>query len=415
MPFRPHIAPTPWSYQLRYPSHLGAHTGNYTMGMYFHVMAVGSFVRGVRFRFPITAGVERTVRCSFWDPGVDTPETTVDVVIPASSPGIYDGYFPNGGVEITEERFLLQCLGSQIWDRHFCVSIWETSGTHYWEFYNGNHQVNYTTREYGIITEAGAADVYQTAGSNVKPKNGTSWVIGIDPIVEVYADRSDTDPPFLLNVSPVADSTQNSRSGSISMDIVDAWAGVDKFSIDVRVNYIIAYEGATETFFSPFDGVGSSLTETTYDAYDGYRLVLDRTSDFSSFETIDMHVHSADLLDNYMDSYYSFRIEDYEAPIAMNLYPLPGSTNIAEDTLISFDAYDVGSGLDFSTLQITVNGVDAYNASGFISPFDGPSSGITPTLIDGYDAYHIVIDATYDYKSEGTVNVVVNLNDNEGN
>ncbi len=90
-------------------------------------------------------------------------------------------------------------------------------------------------------------------------------------------------------------------------------------------------------------------------------------------------------------SFY-FTITDYVPPFLENVVPVDGSVNVDEFSSISFDLLDDG--------YVNLNQVDAYvnsvlvfsGPSTFIAPWNGPSSAVTQTTVDGYDGYHIVLD-----------------------
>jgi len=93
-------------------------------------------------------------------------------------------------------------------------------------------------------------------------------------------------------------------------------------------------------------------------------------------------------------------------PFLRNEFPAPGASRVSTSVLISVDVLDAETFVDLSTLRVWVDGADAYNGS-FVAPFNGPSSAITPTIVDGYDGYHIVVDKTVPYGNEEiTVRVV---------
>jgi hypothetical protein len=220
----------------------------------------------------------------------------------------------------------------------------------------------------------------------------------------------DSNPPFLIGLDPDEGTSGNPADGYVSLDIVDREGSTIGTSIVVTVDGGTAYDGA---FHFPYDGSGSSFTSGTYDGYDGYRIVLDRISDFASYQLVEVRAIAEDALGNELDRTYAFRIEDYVGPVLANEFPANGSDEAAPSTLVSFDMYDPGSGIDLSTLRIVIDGMDAYDGYGFVSPFDGYVTG--PVLIDGYDGYHVDIQIDGYYQSARHIVVEIDVSDREGN
>lgn len=103
---------------------------------------------------------------------------------------------------------------------------------------------------------------------------------------------------------------------------------------------------------------------------------------------------------------WSFSIVDYVSPWLENPRP---ATAAERDALVSVDILDDSSGVDLSSLDAYMNGVPIFaGPSTFIPPFNGSSSAITPTIVDGYNGYHLVIDkdGTYPAASSHTVRVI---------
>lgn len=91
--------------------------------------------------------------------------------------------------------------------------------------------------------------------------------------------------------------------------------------------------------------------------------------------------------------------------------PAEGEKNINLETTIEFSIIDDGTGIDIGTLIVEVNGVRAYDDSGFGTGFDGAFSEVTP---DG-DNYTIVIDPEVDFPQSLVVGLKVQVKDLDGN
>ncbi len=233
-------------------------------------------------------------------------------------------------------------------------------------------------------------------------------------------DFEDLTPPTLRNKNPDAYSGQVSKNLSlITVDIVDPGsAALQRSSIDAYVDNVNVYNGLTNTFFAPWNGPSSTITQTTVDGYDGYHLILNYTgSQFSSYKNILFRVRAYDDVNNVYDNTYSFRIEDYEAPIFGTTSPISGSTNVNQNITITIPMYDKGSGINKNTIDAYVNNTLVYDGATdtFYSPYDGISSSLDDAVIDGYDGYMLTIDLNGQYQSNQFVSITVNATDYEGN
>lgn len=100
---------------------------------------------------------------------------------------------------------------------------------------------------------------------------------------------------------------------------------------------------------------------------------------------------------------WSFTIADYVPPWLRNPSPTSGASR---ETLVSVDILDDASGVDPASLNAYVDGDSAFvGPSTFVNPYNGTSSAINPTIVDGYSGYHLVIDYINKYPS-GSSHVV---------
>jgi len=103
-------------------------------------------------------------------------------------------------------------------------------------------------------------------------------------------------------------------------------------------------------------------------------------------------------------------------PFYDNQSPQDGYSNVDKFTLVSIDVADAESYVDLSTLDAYVNGADAYRIGvGFVAPYDGYFSSITPTILDGYDGYTITFDRTGYYPPLSYVTFRIVVDDYGGN
>jgi hypothetical protein len=111
---------------------------------------------------------------------------------------------------------------------------------------------------------------------------------------------------------------------------------------------------------------------------------------------------------------WSFGVIDYAPPFLRN--ETPTGTAAELDTLISVDVLDDYSGVDTSRLDAYIDGSLVFSGPAtFVAPYNGPSSSISPTIVDGYDGYSLVFDNTGSFSYSTWHVVSVNAYDNYGN
>jgi hypothetical protein len=174
------------------------------------------------------------------------------------------------------------------------------------------------------LTVNSAVDVW---GNDIDPAYDTADFIGDAPVYpdledvgafigmssgmqhELNADiLPDIEAPYLINKSPLATTTGNSKSTNISVDVVDDRDRLDPATVQIWVEGSLAYEGSTNTFQPGFDGVGSIRTPVT----NGYRYTIDPTGDFSDYQVVDVRARAGDLADPdvlWVDESWWFGIE----------------------------------------------------------------------------------------------------------
>jgi hypothetical protein len=254
----------------------------------------------------------------------------------------------------------------------------------------------------------------------INPDSDFAWNDTI--LIEVYAEdiasnvldtsysfdtKVDSTAPALSNEDPPNSATLVPKDKVLSFDITDLESGIDVNTFNVEVEGATAYTGATDTFSSPYNG-GSSLRSAITD---GFNLAIDKTTDYDSYKLINVRVLADDIIGNSLDTTYSFRIEDYAAPVIDT--NAPTGTGVAKEADVSFSTKDVGgAGIDSATINVVIDTVDAIINGVFQTGFDGVNSDISANAFNGYD---VVIDKTTDWGEFATVDVTVDCDDLEGN
>jgi len=199
----------------------------------------------------------------------------------------------------------------------------------------------------GTITGAGATPPDRFAIVNWSNIFKTKWRYQVNPNVkivctyvglgEMYPDK---EPPYTANHVPAKGASNVSRDTDISLEILDDYMGVDTTSIVMKVN-------------------GAKVSPRITGTLQHYKLRYSPPEDFAYNDTVNVSLAVSDLgiRPNIMiPEFYQFYIErDTLAPFILDLYPEPGSRNVAADTCLSFILGDSASGVNKDSVQIFVN------------------------------------------------------------
>lgn len=258
---------------------------------------------------------------------------------------------------------------------------------------------------------------YLGTGSSLTKEftGGADDTRGIKSFGGISLPEDDT-PPAIISQNPASDATQVTLDTDIQVSFYDVDTGVDVNTIELYVDGNLAYDGATDTFQTGYDGPNSLFNTNIFDNYNTYDITVDKTTDYSSYDLAEIQLIVSDVSLNELDTTYTFRIKDTEEPIFSDVSPAPNSENVSQNTLITLNIYDKGSGVDKSGIIVVVDGQTVYdgNTDTFFSPFD-VSSSITPTTVDGYDGYALSLDRNGAYKANEKITVEITAPDLEGN
>lgn len=214
--------------------------------------------------------------------------------------------------------------------------------------------------------------------------------------------------PLLQNQNPPASGPNEDPAASVYLEIRDTDEGVDKSSIRIWIGGVLAYRGDTDVFIFPYNGPGCSIVLVG----DLYQVTIDPVSPFDEHYNVIVRVYARDLapIYNTLDTTYSYHTWDHSGPLVDSYAPT--GTGVSKSALINFSVDEnAGSGVNISSLDITVGGVPAIVNGVFQPGFDGPSSAITPHHL-GYD---VVIQKTSVYGSYTLVGVDLYVEDVESN
>jgi len=195
----------------------------------------------------------------------------------------------------------------------------------------------------------------------------------------------DTTAPYLDNLNPVSDEIEVPVGDDIYLEIKDASSDVDNTTIEIYVDLGSGYQKAYDYsggFYPGFDGSSSSIIEdATGNKY--YKVTIDPTTNFTEGNSIIVRVIADDSEGNSLDTTYQFKAADY--PFIGALSPAPGFGYADANTPISFVLDDGTSGVDNTTIDASIDGVDAIINGVFQSGYVGSIVSISST------AYRITI------------------------
>jgi hypothetical protein len=209
--------------------------------------------------------------------------------------------------------------------------------------YQSENNITNTTSMTPVATVAAGTQTTTMAGLEV----GEQYYFAVGPFDEVPNENhavnaaqqttGDTRAPYLDNESPAPDDTEVALDTSISFDICDDGGGVKQSTIVVRVN------GVDVTGACAIAAKGDSVVGVAYDP----------PADFSYNQTVTVRVVGEDDSGNKLDTTYSFAtVTDHNAP------QVTGKDFSASAGYVSFHITDDVSGVDTSTIVVTVEGDD---------------------------------------------------------
>jgi hypothetical protein len=213
----------------------------------------------------------------------------------------------------------------------------------------------------------------------------------------------DTTAPQIDNEDPVPSSIDQPIDTNIVFDLTDLDPGLDLTTIEVYIESTLSYRGDTDTFIGPYGGAGSGKVAIS----DGFTFTFNPTSDFSSYQTVNIQVIADDLNGNHLDQSWWFRAVDTSGPTLHNESPT-GAGN-AKDSVITFELHDDGAGVDQSTLDVNVDGVDVILGGVFQGSWTG---SIVANIFNGYD---VTINPLTDWSSFDNITVSIAVEDIDGN
>ncbi|MFC1651972.1 Ig-like domain-containing protein [Patescibacteria group bacterium] len=234
-------------------------------------------------------------------------------------------------------------------------------------------------------------DISVSASDLAVPANSNSY--------DYFFTTEDLIPPTTSNYNPAPGATGVLVDSNVSFDVSDLGSGVDIATVSADVNGTLYTNGVPG-----FSYVGDPSN---------YTVTIDPASDFAYGATIPVTLYATDLAGNVMTPYsYSFDTEtvspDLDPPYVQNENPADGAINVSLDSNVYFEVVDDDSGVDLSTVDLTVEGSLVID-DGVTQP--GFTVIVTP-LANGYSFDY---DPSVDFPSNDTINIAIDATDNDGN
>jgi len=201
--------------------------------------------------------------------------------------------------------------------------------------------------------------------------------------LSVFTAIPDNEAPYTQNHFPAKFSIDNPTNTIFSVEILDQLSGVNVNSISVRINNA--------------EIVGNPAT--TIDMIsNGFRVNYIPPQRLVGTVSVEITAGDNDSPANIMPpEIYTFVCElDTEPPYITNLYPSEGELNVPRDSQLQMSILDNKTGVDISSLQIILDGVDV-TADAAIS-----------TLLGGYNVLYLTSEI-YDF--DQWINVIIRCSD----
>lgn len=213
---------------------------------------------------------------------------------------------------------------------------------------------------------------------------------------------ADENAPSITPVAPTNGQIDVPGNTDIVFQLDDA-GGIDLLTLLASVDGVPAYDGSLGGFQPGFTG---SVVGTD----NSYTVTLNPDVDFGEFFTAVVDVSVDDFAGNTTSESWSFTTADISAPIIDNKTPPDGNTDVAITTAISFSASDPHSGIDISTISMTVDGVSAI-AGGVVQPGFVGSIVALPMPSNGYS---VEVTPVAPFANLDTISISASASNNAG-
>ena len=217
---------------------------------------------------------------------------------------------------------------------------------------------------------------------------------------ESYSFRIvDTEVPYLANQNPAPTQVGVSPLASVYLDILDVGDPINASTVTITIGGTVAWQAGA---------LQNSYTGSETPLINGYRYALTPPAPLPQLALVLVRVEASDTapVPNALDTTYSFTTATDVPPQVLNIDPESGESEVAEDKVISFDAYD-NVGINEASTLIVVNSVLAYSGSASKNGFVVTKNTIT-------QGFHYTVTPPTDWPFGGVITVQIHLRDDLG-
>ena len=219
--------------------------------------------------------------------------------------------------------------------------------------------------------------------SSVEPFFGYGQQYGVD----TYGTEVLYAPLHIANQIPAPGTTDVQIDQVAEFDILQGDLPILLDTVEVRINGAVAYDGATDTFSSPYNGVGSART-TVVGPPAGHHIAIQKVDGWLGGGAVSIEVTAQDSGATTLHQTWYFYAQDI-GPLVTPLSPVQSEIGVDTSSVISMQIQD-NNGVDPSSLRVFVKeGVAAwalaYDGSDppqFKPGWDGPASAILGSSTD---------------------------------
>jgi len=222
------------------------------------------------------------------------------------------------------------------------------------------------------------------------PSGNETWSFFIEDLVDPTIDTQSPTGTDVAEGTNVSFSTKDVGGSGVDSSTINATIEINGGGeVDAIIN------GAFQT---GWDGGSSSITPN---AFDGYDVVIDPTSDFGSLDSVIVRVDCDDNEGNSATQLvWGFAVRDYEAPTLQNLVPDHLDTGVLISSNVVLEIVDP-SGVDPAETVITIEGSVAWTGDAPAAGFAGSKS----VVADGYQ-YTLNPDVDFPFDTQIDIDVV---------
>jgi hypothetical protein len=200
----------------------------------------------------------------------------------------------------------------------------------------------------------------------------------------------------LTNQVPAPDDIGIARDTNIQLSVADSANNIDLTTAKIWVDSALAYDGSAVPAFQPgFDGPASAQSGTPAQ----YDFTIDPTTDFDYDATVTVDVYAENDVGHILDTGYSFSVtQDVTEPALDNRSPSPGQINVAWDSDVYLEVYEVETLVARNSIEVSVAGTLAFVAGSFQPGFTGSVLPADATA----ERYYVTINPAADFP-DGTI------------